>query len=29
MASRLSAALREQHIVEEAVRYFAEVGFGG
>ncbi len=29
MATRLSAADREQHIVEEAVRYFAEVGFGG
>lgn len=29
MATRLSAADRERHIVDEAVRYFAEVGFGG
>ena len=28
-AKRLSAADRESHIVEEAVRFFAEVGFGG
>lgn len=28
-AKRLSAAEREAHITEEAVRFFAEVGFGG
>ncbi len=28
-AKRLSAAEREQHIAREAVKYFAEVGFGG
>jgi len=28
-AKRLSAADREAHITEEAVRFFAEVGFGG
>jgi AcrR family transcriptional regulator len=28
-AKRLSAAEREAHITEEAVRYFAEVGFSG
>ena len=28
-AKRLSAAEREAHITQEAVRFFAEVGFGG
>ena len=28
-AKRLSGAEREKHIVSEAVRFFAEVGFGG